>query len=76
MGSVPLLIAAPLIAFPPPLPSFVFLLGLVLDSQKMTQRRRAQVGFVLVMVPTIAAFIWLTINQAHYDRKSTGKLDW
>lgn len=48
----------------------------MLDSQKMTQRRRAQVGFVIVMVPTIAAFIWLTINQAHYDRKSTGKLDW
>jgi hypothetical protein len=54
----------------------VFLLGLLLDMQRINQRRRAQIGLAVVMVPTLAAFIWITINQAIYSRHPTGSLDW
>lgn len=54
----------------------VFLLGQLLDMQRINQRRRAQLGLAVVMVPTLAAFVWITINQAIYSRHPTGSLDW
>lgn len=51
-------------------------LGLLLDSKRFDQRRRAQLGFVVVILPTIAAFAWLCQQQHMFIAEKPAKLDW
>lgn len=37
----------------------------------MSQRRRAQVGFALFMIPSLASFGWLCANQAQFNNMAT-----
>ncbi|TYJ55843.1 hypothetical protein B9479_003495 [Cryptococcus floricola] len=48
-----------------------------LDNKRWSQRRRAQVGFAVFMVPSFAAFGWLCANQARFlNMDTTPKYDW
>jgi hypothetical protein len=42
----------------------------------MRQRRRAQYGFAIVMIPSIASFCWLMSNTVEYRRTNPAKFDW
>jgi hypothetical protein len=42
----------------------------------MNQRRRAQLGFAVVVIPTIASFSWLLTNAVAFQKSDPGKLDW
>ncbi|WVQ84846.1 hypothetical protein IAT38_007003 [Cryptococcus sp. DSM 104549] len=47
----------------------------ILDNKRWTQRRRAQVGFAMFMLPSLACFGWLCSNQKTFlDTKP--KYDW
>ncbi|KAK8846878.1 hypothetical protein IAR55_005968 [Kwoniella newhampshirensis] len=49
----------------------------ILDNKRWTQRRRAQIGFVVFMVPSLASFGWLCANQAKFmHTKTSTKYDW
>ncbi|WVR07892.1 hypothetical protein IAU60_004935 [Kwoniella sp. DSM 27419] len=47
----------------------------VLDSKRMSQRTRAHVGFWTFIIPSLASFAWITVNQVHFQ-KSKPKYDW
>jgi hypothetical protein len=64
------------ISRPAPFYSFVFLYGLILDNKRWNMKRRAQIGFVVVTVPTLVSFCWLVANQKKFNDKSPGKMDW
>jgi hypothetical protein len=42
----------------------------------MSQRRRAQVGFAVVMIPTLVSFSWLMSNSVAFQKNDPGKFDW
>lgn len=46
-----------------------------LDNKHWTQRRRAQIGFAIFMIPSLASFGWLCANQAKFLNTSP-KYDW
>lgn len=52
------------------------LLGLMLDSKRYDQRRRAQMGFAVVVLPSIAWFCWLCVEQQNFLVNKPAKLDW
>lgn len=52
------------------------LLGLMLDSKQYDQRRRAQMGFAVVVLPSIAWFCWLCVEQQNFLVNKPAKLDW
>lgn len=52
------------------------LLGLMLDSKRYDQRRRAQMGFAVVVLPSIAWFCWLCVQQQNFLINKPAKLDW
>lgn len=58
--------------------SFTGIYGKVfLDAQWMSQRRRAQVGFALFMIPSFVSFGWLCANQARFNNMTTRpSYDW
>ncbi|KAG7529371.1 hypothetical protein FFLO_05723 [Filobasidium floriforme] len=55
---------------------FVFLYGLILDNKRWNMKRRAQIGFIVVTVPTLVSFCWLVANQKKFIDKPPGKMDW
>jgi hypothetical protein len=65
-----------MIIWPPTINSFVFLYGLILDNKRWNMKRRAQIGFVVVTVPTLVSFCWLVANQKKFIDKPPGKMDW
>ncbi|OCF32133.1 membrane protein [Kwoniella heveanensis BCC8398] len=46
-----------------------------LDNRRWSQRRRAQIGFAVFMVPSLASFAWLCANQAKF-LNTKPKYDW
>lgn len=49
----------------------------ILDSKVMNQHRRAQVGFWVWVIPTLACFGWMVRNQVVYSAMSPNpKYDW
>ncbi|OXG14844.1 membrane protein [Cryptococcus neoformans A2-102-5] len=46
-----------------------------LDNKHWTQRRRAQIGFAIFMIPSLASFGWLCANQAKF-LNTNPKYDW
>lgn len=53
-----------------------FGLGFVLDSKRLSQRRRAQVGLLIVVVLNIGVYIWSIVMQVDFNASSPGKIDW
>ncbi|WWD00433.1 hypothetical protein V866_007346 [Kwoniella sp. B9012] len=48
-----------------------------LDNRRWNQRLRAQVGFAVFMVPSMACFAWLIVNQTKFMKMSKApKYDW
>lgn len=55
--------------------SFTALFGLVLDIQSLSQRRRAQIGFALVVIPSTVCLSWLCWCQKTLLDEPL-KMDW
>ncbi|QDS76048.1 hypothetical protein FKW77_005463 [Venturia effusa] len=53
-----------------------FGLGFILDLKHVSQRRRAQLGLVTVVVLNTAVYIWSITMQAKFQSKDPGKIDW
>ena len=53
-----------------------FGLGFVLDYKGLSQRRRAQLGFVIVVVLNIAVYAWSIVMGVRFRNNSPGKIDW
>jgi hypothetical protein len=56
--------------------SFDIGVRLVLDSKRLNMKRRAQIGFLIVMIPTLVSFCWLVANQVKFIHDPPGKMDW
>ncbi|WWC93137.1 uncharacterized protein L201_008104 [Kwoniella dendrophila CBS 6074] len=53
-----------------------FGLGIVTDSKGVSQRRRAQYGFWLVIISNVFVYIWSLIMEVRYTRNDPGAIDW
>ncbi|KAM0205691.1 hypothetical protein ACHAPA_010243 [Fusarium lateritium] len=53
-----------------------FGLGFILDAEKITQRRRAQIGLYTVAILNVGVYIWSIIMQARFNRSDPGAIDW
>ena len=53
-----------------------FGLGFILDMKGLSQRRRAQLGLLTVIVLNLAVYIWSIVMQVRFDKNSPGKIDW
>jgi len=53
-----------------------FGLGFVLDMKSLSQRRRAQIGLLMVVLLNLGVYIWSIVMQAAFDSHSPGKIDW
>lgn len=52
-----------------------FGLGFLLDAKSLSQRRRAQLGLVVVVVLNVAVYIWSIVMEASL-RNDKSKIDW
>ncbi|WWC89134.1 uncharacterized protein L201_004052 [Kwoniella dendrophila CBS 6074] len=53
-----------------------FGLGFLLDSKRLSQRRRAQLGLILIVVLNLGVYIWTIIMQVKFKKHNPGKIDW
>jgi hypothetical protein len=53
-----------------------FGLGFILDMKSVSQRRRAQIGLVLVVLLNLGVYIWSIVMQVRFNSSSPGKIDW
>jgi hypothetical protein len=53
-----------------------FGLGFILDMKRLSQRRRAQIGLVLVVVLNLGVYIWSIVMQARFNSHNPGRIDW
>jgi hypothetical protein len=53
-----------------------FGLGFILDMKRLSQRRRAQIGLVLVVVLNLGVYIWSIVMQARFNSHNPGSIDW
>ncbi|KAK7180265.1 hypothetical protein DPSP01_009427 [Paraphaeosphaeria sporulosa] len=53
-----------------------FGLGFILDMKNFSQRRRAQIGLITVVVLNLGVYIWSVIMQTRFNASSPGKIDW
>jgi hypothetical protein len=53
-----------------------FGLGFILDMKKLNQRRRAQIGLIVVVVLNLGVYIWSIVMQVRFNNNSPGKIDW
>ncbi|EIM90905.1 MFS general substrate transporter [Stereum hirsutum FP-91666 SS1] len=53
-----------------------FALGWILDLENFTQRKRAQMGFALVVISAITIYIYTCVVQAGFNAHDPGTFDW
>lgn len=53
-----------------------FALGWILDLDNFTQRKRAQMGFALVVISAITIYIYTCVVQAGFNAHDPGTFDW
>ncbi|KAL5383396.1 hypothetical protein PMIN02_009643 [Paraphaeosphaeria minitans] len=53
-----------------------FGLGFILDMKNVSQRRRAQIGLITVVILNLGVYIWSIIMQTRFNAASPGKVDW
>ncbi|PWY94563.1 MFS general substrate transporter [Aspergillus sclerotioniger CBS 115572] len=53
-----------------------FCLGFILDTRYISQRRRAQIGLVIVVLLNIGVYIWSIVKQVQFNRHNPGRIDW
>jgi hypothetical protein len=53
-----------------------FGLGFILDMKKVNQRRRAQIGLIVVVILNLGVYIWSIVMQVRFNSNSPGKIDW
>ena len=53
-----------------------FGLGFLLDSKRFSQRRRAQLGLLMVVTLNVGVYIWSIIMQTRFNASNPGKIDW
>ena len=49
---------------------------MILDLKHVSQRRRAQLGQVTVVVLNLGVYIWSIIMQVRFNRSNPGAIDW
>lgn len=53
-----------------------FVLGFILDMKSISQRRRAQLGLLTVVVTNVGVYIWSIIMQVKFNASHPGAIDW
>lgn len=53
-----------------------FALGFVLDMKSLSQRRRAQIGLLMVVLLNLGVYIWSIVMQTGFNSHNPGKIDW
>lgn len=53
-----------------------FGLGFILDLKNVSQRRRAQLGLLTVVVLNLGVYVWSIIMQVRFNANAPGKIDW
>lgn len=44
--------------------------------KKLSQRRRAQAGLLLVVILNLGVYIWSIVMQTRFNASNPGKIDW
>ena len=44
--------------------------------KKVNQRRRAQIGLVIVVILNLGVYIWSIVMQVRFNNNRPGKIDW
>jgi hypothetical protein len=53
-----------------------FGLGFILDLKSLSQRRRAQVGLLTVVLLNLGVYIWSIVMQVRFSANPPGGIDW
>ncbi|RSH95540.1 hypothetical protein EHS25_000632 [Saitozyma podzolica] len=53
-----------------------FGLGFILDLESLSQRRRAQVGLLTVVLLNLGVYIWSIVMQVRFNANPPGGIDW
>ncbi|WWC92599.1 uncharacterized protein L201_007558 [Kwoniella dendrophila CBS 6074] len=53
-----------------------FGLGFILDIKSLSQKRRAQLGLLVVVITNVATYIWSIVMQVKFNKNDPGAIDW
>jgi hypothetical protein len=53
-----------------------FGLGFILDMKSLSQRQRARVGLLVVVILNFGVYIWSIVMQVKFNAKDPGRIDW